>query len=110
MPRKTGKTHAIGGKHGATCGELLSLLNEYVDGRVDPAVCKEMESHLAECNPCRVVVDNVRQTITLYRKDKPCALPLAFRKRLHECLRAHWKTPKPRKRRVEKGRDRTTSK
>ena len=47
------------------CEELLAMLNEYVDGTVDPAVCEEFEKHMAGCNPCQVVVDNIRQTITL---------------------------------------------
>ena len=49
------------------CEELLAMLNEYVDGTVDPAVCEEFEKHMAGCNPCQVVVDNIRQTITLYK-------------------------------------------
>ena len=99
MTRKRTTTHKLGGKHGATCGELLALLNEYVDGKVDVAVCKELESHLAGCNPCRVVVDNIRKTITLYRNDEPCELPAAFRKRLHTALRECWKKKEHEKKR-----------
>jgi hypothetical protein len=73
------------------CDELLAMLNEYVDGTVDPAICAEFEKHLAGCNPCQVVVDNVRQTITLYTKDRPYELPLAFRERLHSAWRQRWK-------------------
>ena len=53
------------------CEELLAMLNEYVDGTVDPAVCAEFEQHMAGCNPCQVVVDNIRQTITLYKDGQP---------------------------------------
>jgi hypothetical protein len=95
MPRKRITTHQIGGKHGATCDELLALLNEYVDGNAVPAMCKELQAHLATCNPCRVVVDNLRQTITLYRKDEPCELPVKFRARLHTALRKCWKEEGP---------------
>jgi hypothetical protein len=73
------------------CEELLSLLNEYVDGTVDPSVCEAFEQHMAGCNPCQVVVDNIRHTITLYRDGVPCQLPLAFRERLHASLRECWK-------------------
>ncbi len=73
------------------CDELLKMLNEYVDGDVDPAVCKEFEKHLAGCNPCQVVVDNIRKTITLYQDGKPYDLPVPFRDRLHRALRARWK-------------------
>jgi hypothetical protein len=73
------------------CEDLLALLNEYVDGTVDPAICGEFEKHMAGCNPCQVVVDNIRKTITLYRDGRPYELPLAFRDRLHATLREKWK-------------------
>jgi len=73
------------------CEDLLALLNEYVDGTVDPALCREFEQHMAGCNPCQVVVDNIRQTITLYKQGQPYELPLPFRDRLHETLREKWK-------------------
>jgi hypothetical protein len=101
MTKKSTRTHSLGGKHGATCGDLLALLNDYVDGDVDPSVCKELESHLSQCNPCQVVVDNVRKTITLFRKDGSCDLPVEFRDHMHAALRKCWKEAGPgRKRRV----------
>jgi anti-sigma factor RsiW len=72
------------------CEELLTMLNEYVDGTVDPGVCQEFEKHMAGCNPCRVVVDNIRKTITLYRGEEPCTLPIKFRERLHSAIRRRW--------------------
>jgi anti-sigma factor RsiW len=73
------------------CEELLTMLNEYVDGTVDPAICDEFEKHLAGCNPCQVVVDNIRKTITLYQAGQPYELPVKFRTRLHAALREKWK-------------------
>jgi len=73
------------------CEQLLAVLNDYVDGDIAPGVCAELERHLAGCNPCQVVVDNIRQTITLYRAGQPYELPLAFRERLHQALRERWK-------------------
>ena len=72
------------------CAELLAALNEYVDGTVDPAICEEFEQHMVGCNPCQVVVDNIRQTITLYKEGKPVALPADFRRRLHSALCQRW--------------------
>jgi anti-sigma factor RsiW len=74
-----------------TCEEMLALLNEYVDGTVDPALCEEFEKHMAGCNPCQVVVDNIRQTITLYQNGQPYELPVKFREQLHDALRARWR-------------------
>ena len=77
------------------CAELLAMLNEYVDGSVDPALCAEFEQHMAGCNPCQVVVDNIRKTITLYRNGQPYELPVKFRERMHDALRKHWMERQP---------------
>ena len=73
------------------CDDLLKLLSDYVDGEVDPAICKELEKHLSDCDPCRVVVDNITQTVRLYRGEQEYELPMTFRKRLHASLRDKWK-------------------
>lgn len=73
------------------CKDLLLLLNEYVDGTIDPAICEEFEKHLAGCNPCQVVIDNIRKTITIYKEGKPYELPFEFKQRLHQALQEKWK-------------------
>lgn len=77
------------------CDELLAMLNEYVDGTIDPAICDDLQQHLAGCNPCQIVVDNIRKTITLYKNGQPHELPVEFREKLHRVLREHWRTPQP---------------
>ncbi|MBK8000485.1 MAG: zf-HC2 domain-containing protein [Verrucomicrobia bacterium] len=72
------------------CEELLAMLNEYVDGGIDPGVCEQFEKHLVGCNPCQVVVDNIRKTITLYKAGEVYELPVAFRNQLQSALRAKW--------------------
>jgi RNA polymerase sigma-70 factor (ECF subfamily) len=73
------------------CDELLAALNELVDGTLEPGVCAELERHLTGCNPCQVVVDNIRQTITLYKQGQAIEIPAACRERLHAALRARWR-------------------
>ena len=72
------------------CEELLAVLNEYVDGTVDPGICKEFEKHMAGCNPCQIVVDNVRKTIRLYKEGEPFEIPIEFQQRLHAAVRERW--------------------
>ncbi len=72
------------------CTELLTMLNEYVDGTVDPAICEEFERHMAGCNPCQVVVDNIRNTITLYKGTQVVELPIPFKEKLHSAVRKKW--------------------
>jgi hypothetical protein len=73
------------------CEELLAVLNDYVDGTVDPGICEEFERHMQGCNPCQVVVDNIRQTITLYKQGQPYEMPIHVRERLHTLLRQKWR-------------------
>jgi anti-sigma factor RsiW len=77
------------------CEQLLAMLNEYVDGSATPGICQELEAHLKACNPCQVVVDNIRKTITLYRDGQPYELPVAFQQRLHTMLRERWRQTHP---------------
>ena len=77
------------------CKDLMAQLNDYVDGTLGPAFCEEFERHMQGCNPCQVVVDNIRQTITLYKEGQVHELPLPFRTRLHTALRERWKQSHP---------------
>lgn len=74
------------------CEELLKAINAYVDGEIDPAICNELQAHLEDCSPCRVVVDTLRQTITLYREGQPYELPAPCHQRLHQALQERWQT------------------
>ena len=73
------------------CDDMLKLLNEYVDGEIDPAICEDFDRHLVGCDPCQVVIDTIRRTVTLYKGDAVHELPLEFRARLHATLRERWR-------------------
>ena len=73
-----------------TCEELLQALNDYVDGAQLDGICEEFSEHLAGCNPCQVVVDNIRQTISLYRAGQPYDMPTGFQARLQQNLKKRW--------------------
>jgi RNA polymerase sigma-70 factor, ECF subfamily len=73
------------------CEELLAALNQYVDGELDPQICDAFQSHLQACNPCQIVVDNIRQTIQLFKAEKQFELPPALHHRLSQLLRQQWK-------------------
>ncbi len=77
------------------CEELLAALNDYVDGTLSPGVCAAFEEHLKGCNPCEVVVDNIRKTITLYKVGEPFVLPAEFQEQLHRQLREKWRAKFP---------------
>jgi len=69
------------------CEDLLRALNDYVDGEIDPAVCEGFGQHLEGCNPCEVVVDNIRGAIRLYQGDCEYPMPPEFHDRMRNILR-----------------------
>jgi RNA polymerase sigma-70 factor, ECF subfamily len=73
------------------CEELLAALNQYVDGELEPGICDPFQEHLQGCNPCQIVIDNIRQTIKLYKAEEQFKLPPALHERLGRLLREQWK-------------------
>jgi anti-sigma factor RsiW len=77
------------------CQEVLAALSEYVDGELDPSLKAFFEEHIKGCGPCEVVIDNIRQTVTLYKCGQSVEVPPAFHERLRDVLRAQWKAKFP---------------
>jgi hypothetical protein len=77
------------------CEELLKALNEVIDDASALAICTEFAEHLAGCNPCQIMVDNVRKTIQLYKDGEPYSMPEEFQQRFREALKAKWKAKFP---------------
>lgn len=69
------------------CLRMLSSLSEYVDGTLETVICAEIEQHMAECENCRIVVDTLRKTVTLYQMtNDPPDVPEDVRERLFHRL------------------------
>ncbi len=70
-----------------SCESLLGSLSEYIDGELNPELCREIEKHLAGCENCRVVLNTTRRTIDLVQApaEKP-DLPDDVRERLFKRL------------------------
>ena len=45
------------------CRQLVELITDYLEERLSPVDRIRFEAHLAECEPCRVYVEQFRQTI-----------------------------------------------
>ena len=78
--------HAPDHEHGPGCQELLGDLSAYLDGELSPALCAEIEQHMAECENCRVVVDTMRKTVDLYRTMPQPGLPEGLCEKLFKSL------------------------
>ena len=73
-------------KHDQDCRELLGSISEYVDGSLQAELCRNLESHLSECDDCRVVFDTFKKTIELYHTEAAQDVPVDVRQRLFKRL------------------------
>jgi anti-sigma factor RsiW len=46
-----------------TCAEVVELVTDYLEGRLDPERALDVEAHLELCDPCVVYIEQMRQTI-----------------------------------------------
>lgn len=75
------------------CRHMLGNLSDYVDGELQDELCAEIERHIAECGNCRIVVDTLQRTVSLYREHGHEELPDEARGRLYAVL--HLKPDQP---------------
>ena len=68
------------------CRELKDKLSAYLDGELESAICAEIEEHLRGCDDCRVMVDTLNKTITLYRNYGQASVPPDAHERLTRVL------------------------
>lgn len=70
------------------CRDVLERISDYLD--LDPEterdLSERLEGHLVTCTNCRVYVDTVKRTISLYRSETPPDCPEQVRLRLHAVL------------------------
>jgi anti-sigma factor (TIGR02949 family) len=73
--------------HDHNCKYLLSSLSSYIDGELEARLCAELERHLEDCENCRVVVDSLQKTVSLYRESNAnVECPEDIRQRLFHTL------------------------
>lgn len=68
------------------CRDMLGNLSNYIDGELEAELCAEIEEHVAECVNCRIVVDTLKRTVTLYHDHGHEPLPEDVKTRLLAAL------------------------
>ena len=78
------------------CSRVLTHLNDYIDQKLAPELCDELEAHLAECENCRVVFDTLNKTLYLVHqlRESPAELPEAVEYRLFAVMKLEQFLPK----------------
>lgn len=69
-----------------TCKQFLQELNDYLDPSIDPETKRHLESHVAACPNCFVVVDTTRKTLEVYKGMQPQQVPDDLKNRLWAAL------------------------
>ena len=49
--------------HMLTCREMVELVTDHLEGRLDAAETERFEAHLAECEACTLYIEQMRMTI-----------------------------------------------
>jgi anti-sigma factor RsiW len=68
-----------------TCRQLVELVSDYLEDRLDAQRRERFEAHLAVCPDCREYVDQVRHTVSALGRLPEASLSVAAR---DELLRA----------------------
>ena len=69
-----------------TCDELYQRLTDHAEGVLDADVCQEVDRHLAECESCRLIRQDLEDLSRLCRKQEPVRLPDDVRARIEALL------------------------
>ena len=73
--------------HNKKCRYLLDSLSDYIDGQLGDELCQELEKHLSNCEDCKIVVDTLRRTVSLYQiSAAEPDIPTDVRERLYQRL------------------------
>ncbi|MBI2834864.1 MAG: zf-HC2 domain-containing protein [Acidobacteria bacterium] len=68
------------------CSRVVTLLLDYLEGRLLPAVRAELDEHLSRCPSCVSQVRTYRSTVSLLKSLREEDLPPELRTTLHSFL------------------------
>jgi anti-sigma factor RsiW len=68
------------------CSRLVSLLSDYLDGRLPSDVRTDLEQHLSGCHECTAFVSTFRSTVSLLQSLSEQDLPEELRLKLKAFL------------------------
>lgn len=72
------------------CKDIFDKLGDYLDQELDGDICKEIESHIKDCEPCIAFINTLKKTVELFhsvaKPDEP-QIPKPVATNLMEFLR-----------------------
>ena len=76
------------------CRELVELVTAHFDGALSAEDERRFEAHLSACDPCRLYVAQLRETVALVGRLEPEALSPEMRDGLGQAFRT-WRARRP---------------
>jgi predicted anti-sigma-YlaC factor YlaD len=64
------------------CKEVIELLGDYLENDVAADLRADLESHLAQCQTCRVILDSTRKTIRIVTESRSFDVPEELSERI----------------------------
>jgi predicted anti-sigma-YlaC factor YlaD len=71
---------------GLTCREVVGLLADYLESALGQERLREIEEHLAGCEPCRAYLNTYQRTKALTAETERVAMPEEMKDRLRQFL------------------------
>ena len=68
------------------CKRVQRLLSEHIDGRLSGRATWEIDLHLAQCNRCTEIANELRKTIAVAQAARRCDAPTGFAARVQQRL------------------------
>jgi len=69
------------------CAQIEAQLPDYLDGEAKEEICRVIEKHLESCDNCRIVIDTLKKTISLYHNSPREDVPNEVHRRLVKVLK-----------------------
>lgn len=77
--------HKPAGPH--HCRRMAAMFSDYLDRDLREAICRKVDEHLKQCPDCRLYLDTLNRTITLYRGLGGVRVPRNVESRLFATIR-----------------------
>ncbi len=69
------------------CRRMAAVFSDYLDRDLREAICRKVDEHLKQCPDCRLYLDTLSRTITLYRGLGGIRVPKNVESRLFATIR-----------------------
>jgi anti-sigma factor RsiW len=74
-----------------TCREMVELVTDYLEGRLDGAERERFDAHVADCNGCKLYIEQMRMTIAALGRIPPATISPEAERELIDAFRG-WRS------------------